>query len=307
MVVPPAPKFGVSLIMIEGCLTAIAFAVAFALPRLGDRWFARVERAFRKLARRKTTSVIVVGASALLLRLALLPLAPIPNPIVQDDFSFLLQSDTFASGRLTNPTPAMWVHFETIHETMRPTYQSMYFPAQGLVMAAGKVFFGSPWFGILIATALMCAAITWMLQAWLPPSWALLGGVLAILRLCLFSYWGNSYSGAGSIAALGGALILGALPRFMKTLHLRYSMLIAIGVVLVGLSRLYEGVLLCVPVAVFLIYWAFWGKSRPPATALLRRTAVPLLLIVAGTAWMGYYDCRAFGSPFTLPYTVDRA
>lgn len=307
MVAPPAAKSGVSLIMIEGCLTAIACGVAFAVPRLGDRWLTYIERAFTRLARRKTLSVVVVGVSALLLRLALLPVSPIPKPFVEDDFSFFLAADTFASGRLANPTPVMWRHFETIHETMRPTYQSMYFPAQGLVMAGSKAVFGHPWYGILVATALMCAAITWMLQAWLPPQWALLGGAIAILRLGLFSYWIDTYSGAGSICALGGALILGGLPRFMKTVRLRDSVLMAIGVVLLGICRLYEGMLLCIPVAVVLIRWAFFGKNRPPAGVLFRRTAFPLLLIVAGAAWMGYYDYRAFGSPATLPYTVDRS
>lgn len=307
MLAPPAPKAGVPLILIEGCLTAIAIAVAFAAPRLGDRWFTRVERAFRALARRKRLSVIVVGVSALLLRLALLPVSPIPNPCVNDDFSFFLAAETFLSGRLTNPTPAMWVHFETVHETMRPTYQTMYFPAQGLVMAAGKALFGHPWYGILIVTALMCAAICWMLQAWLPPEWALLGGFIVVLRIGLFSYWIDTYSGAGSICALGGALILGGLPRFMKTVRLRDGLLMAIGVVLLGTCRLYEGMLLCIPVAIALVRWAVVGKNRPAAGALFRRIAFPLLLIVAGAAWMGYYDYRAFGSPSTLPYTADRS
>jgi hypothetical protein len=190
---------------------------------------------------------------------------------------------------------------------MKPTYMSMYFPAQGLILAAGKVVAGHAWFGLLIVTALMCSAICWMLQAWLPPTWALLGGILGVLRLGLFSYWINTYSGAGSIAALGGALVLGALPRFIKGVRLRDGLLLAAGVILLGTSRLYEGMLLCLPVAFVLVRWIFFGKSRPTAPVLLRRAAVPLTLIVAAGAWMGYYNYRVFGSPTTLPYTVDRA
>ncbi len=307
MISPSAQEHGTSLIMVEGGLTAIAFAVSFCLPRLGSRFFARIERAFARLARRKTLSVVVVGLAAFLVRLAILPLCPVPLPFLPDDFSFLLAADTFAAGRLTNPTPAMWMNLESIHVTMKPTYMSMYFPAQGLVLAASKVIIGHPWFGILLMTALMCAAICWMLQVWLPPTWALLGGLLAVLRLGLFSYWINTYSGAGSIAALGGALILGALPRLTKTLRLRDGMLMATGVVLLGTSRPYDGMLLCLPVLCYMVWWGFFGKNRPSMALLLRRTAAPLLLIVAGGAWMGYYNYRVFGSPLTPAYTINRA
>jgi hypothetical protein len=293
--------------LIEGCLTAIAFAVSFCLPRLRSVWFSRVERVFKRLARRRNLSVAVVGFTALLVRLAILPLSPIPQPFSQNDFSFLLAGDTFALGRLTNPTPAMWVHFETMHVTMTPTYMSMYFPAEGLVLAVSKLMTGRPWYGILAMTALMCAAICWTLQAWLPPTWALLGGLLAILRLGLFSYWINTYAGAGAISALGGALVLGALPRFVKSVRLRDSMLLAAGVVLLGLSRPYDGILLCLPVFCFLGWWVLFGKNRPTAAVLFRRTVIPLVLIVGAGAWMGYYDYRVFGNPVTLPYTVDRA
>jgi hypothetical protein len=259
------------------------------------------------LAHRRSLSVAVVGLAALLLRLAILPLCPIPQPFVHDDFSFLLAANTFASGRLTNSTPAMWTHFESFQITMKPTYTSMYFPAQGLVLAAGKVLTGHPWFGLLVVTALMCSAICWMLQAWLPPTWALLGGILAVLRIGLFSYWIDTYSGGGSIAALGGALVLGALPRFMKKARFRDALLMAVGVVLLGTCRPYDGMLLCLPVICFLTRWLLFGKNRPTVPVLLRRTAVPLALIVAAGTWMGYYDYRAFGSPVTLPYTVNRA
>ncbi len=160
---------------------------------------------------------LCVGLSVIVLRLAILPLFPVPLPFVPDDFSFLLASDTFAHGRLANPTPAMWTHFESIHITMQPTYQSMYFPGRGWFSPPAQSFSGIPWFGLLIVSALMCAALCWMLQAWLPPNWALLGGFLAVLRLGVFSYWTNTYHAAGSLAALGGALILGALPRLMRT------------------------------------------------------------------------------------------
>jgi len=56
-----------------------------------------------------------------------------------------------------------------------------------------------------------------MLQAWLPPPWALLGAALAVLRLGILSYWMNGYWSA-SIVALAGALVLGAWPRLRKHL-----------------------------------------------------------------------------------------
>jgi len=296
-----------SLMLIEGGLTAISIAVAFAIPRLGSNWFSRVEHAFGRLARRKGLAVAAVGITAFVLRLAILPFCPIPLPFVPDDFSFLLAADTFAHGRLANPTPAMWIHFESIHISMQPTYMSMYFPAQGLLLAASKLLLGNLWFGLLFASALMCASICWMLQAWMPASWALLGGMLSVVHLGLFSYWINTYHAAGSIGALGGALILGALPRIMRTPRLRYTLAMGAGVAILGITRPYECVLLCLPVTVVLGRWLIVGKNRPPARKLFRLAAAPLLLVFAGATWMGYYDYRAFGSPLTLPYTINRA
>ncbi len=306
MLPPPDSQHTGALPAIDCGLTAIAVAVSFAWPRLGTCWFRRIETLFGRFARRKCLAVVSVGFSALLLRIAILPVFPVPLPFVPDDFSFLLQGDTFAQGRLANPTPAMWTHLETIHISMQPTYTSMYFPGQGLLLAAGQVLLGHPWYGILIASALMCAAICWMLQAWLPPGWALLGGVLAVLRLGLFCYWVNTYTGGGQILALGGALVLGSLPRLMKTARLRYGMLLAAGVILLALTRPYEGMLLCLPVAAILIHWVLVGKNRPKPSVLLKLAAFPLILIFAALAWLGYYDYRAFGNPFTLPYTVNR-
>lgn len=296
-----------SLMLLEGGLTVIAIGLAFAWPQAGNSVFQRVERAFGRLASKQVLAIATLVFSTILLRLAILPWIPAPLPFDPNDFSNLLAADTYAHGRLTNPTPAMWIHFEAVHVDMVPTYMSMYFPAEGLALGAGKLLFGTPWFGILCCSALMCAALCWMLQAWLPPGWALLGGFLAVLRLGLFSYWTDTFTGAGSIAALGGALVLGALPRLTRTVRLRYGLLMAVGIVLLLLSRPYEGLLLCVPVAFVLGRWFLRGKNHPTPATLIRTATVPLLLIVAAGAWLGYYDFRVFGKPTTLPYAINRA
>jgi hypothetical protein len=293
------------MMTIEVCLTLIGIAVACGWPDLTAKSFRRFENACVRLARRRTLAVVSVGLTAALLRLAILPLCPVPRPFVPDDFSFLLAADTFASGRLTNPTPAMWQCFESIHICMKPTYMSMYFPGYGLVLAAAKALTGEPWFGVLCTSALMCAALCWALQAWLPPGWALLGGVIAILRLGLFSCWINSYHTAGMMAALGGALCLGALPRFLRSSLPRYSLLLASGVAILALTRPYEGLLLCLPVAVVLVRW--YLKKHASRQKLLRVSCVPLTVLLVTGVWMGYYNYRLFGSPWTLPYTVNRS
>src|SRR5947207_6787487 len=179
-----------SLIVVEILFVFLAMRSARTNPNAGRRWFVPVEQWPGRLATHRGLSVAAVGVLALAGRAALAPVLPRHEPIVTDEFSYLLACDTFASGRLTNPPHPMWKHFETIHVLSQPTYMSMYQPAQGLVLALGSRIAGHPLMGVYFSAALMCAAICWMLQGWLPPRWALMGGLLAVLRLGLFGYWG---------------------------------------------------------------------------------------------------------------------
>src|SRR5438876_5500727 len=293
------------LAAIEICLAAIAVSLAYIAPNLGARWFERVQYLFLQLARHRNLAVVTVGLAALAARLAVLPILPIPQPAAHDEFSHLLIADTFAHGRLTNPTHPMWVHFETFHVNQQPTYASMYFPAQGAFLAIGQVVFGHPFWGVWLSAGLMCAAITWMLQGWFSPGWALLGGALAILRYGVFSYWADSYWG-GAVAAIGGSLVLGALPRIKEAQRIRDALLMGVGLAILANSRPYEGLLFSLPVAFLLFVW-MCGKNRAPLGATLRSIVTPLVIVLMlSGAGMGYYCWRVTGSPIQMPYQIEQ-
>ena len=257
----------------------------------------------RSLARNKRLSIAAVGLLALLLRLALHPLLGLPQPKIQDEFSYLLAGDTFAHGRIANPTHPMWIHFESFFIIEHPTYMSMYPPGQGLLLALGMRL-GHPWIAVLLSTALMCAAICWMLQGWLPPAWAFLGGLLAVLQLGLLTYWMNSYWG-GSLPAIGGALVLGSLPRLMRSAKRRDALWMALGLAILSNTRPYEGLALCLPVALILSAWAL-GKKGPPTEILLPQVVIPIAAVLCAiVVVMGYYNFRVTGNAFLTPYQVS--
>jgi hypothetical protein len=293
------------LFLIESALIAIALIGAFAFPGLGASTFATLERLFARLARRRVTAVLVVGFLALTLRLALLPVEPVPEPVSHDEWAHFLAADTFAHWRLTNPTHPLWVHFESFSIMQQPTYQTYMQPGQGMVLALGKIVFGHPYWGVWLSCGLMCAAITWMLQAWLPARWALLGGLLAVLRYGVFGYWANSYWG-GAVGAIGGTLVLGALPRITRAQHIRDAIVMAVGLGILANTRPYEGFIFSLPVAAVLLWWIF-SKRAPGFKVSFGRVVAPLCISLAVIgAGMCYYFWQLTGNPFTMPYHLSQ-
>ena len=221
-----------------------------------------------------------------------------PEPRIHDEFAYLLAADTFASGRLTNPTHPMWQHFESFHIFHEPTYQSKYPPAQGLILALGIVVGSHPVVGLWLSAALLCGSVCWMLYALVDQRWALIGGLATAAQIGIASYWTQTYWG-GALAAAGGALVYGAAARLASALSVSAAAALAVGLLLLANSRPFEGATVAVP-AVVVVALGFWRMRR---SADLRRAVIPLVAILAfGFAAMAYFNHSVTGSWRQLPY-----
>ncbi len=241
---------------------------------------------------------IAVGVVAL--RLALIPVLPVPVPIVTDEFSHLLLADTLAHGRLTNPTHPFWPHFESIHIIQRPHYASNYFPGHAAVLALGQVVLGNPWAGVLGECAGFLLLLYWALRGWMPPRWAVFGTLIAALRFAIGSYWINAYHG-GFLPAAGGALVAGAFARLRKQDSAWLAALLGLGMAILCTTRPFEGVLYCLP---FLAVLAWERRQRIPAVVKIAViSSIPVTLALAA---LGIYFKSVTGSPFVTAYQISQ-
>src|SRR5690242_3060096 len=104
----------------------------------------------RRLAGHTLWCMLLLGATPILLRLALLPQHAIPVPRICDEFSYFLSADTLAHLRLANPAHPMRAFFEALFVQQEPTYASIYPLGQGFVLALGRLLFGHPWAGVAL-------------------------------------------------------------------------------------------------------------------------------------------------------------
>jgi hypothetical protein len=270
-------------------VAAAVILIAISRPAIGEQAFRRIEALLGRFANRRVVTWLGLGLLVLLARGVLIPFWPIPTPVIYDEFSYLLQADTFAHGRLTNPTHPLWPFFEAAYVLQHPTYASKYPPAQSLIMAAGQVLLGHPWFGVWFSCGAMMAALVWAMQGWLPPRWALLGGFLA-LPVCIVSYWMNSYWG-GAVAAVGGALLLGGYIR-VKRGRSAYAIAMGLGIAILVNTRPYEGLVFSLPISIAYLM----SRPRWRSIALLAAVLVPAF------AATGYYNRAVTGSALQMPF-----
>ena len=286
-------------------LAALIATLLCAVPLPGRlahwAWHAR-----RLVRRHPGRTTLLFGVATFLGCVLVAQLLGPAFPAVQDEFSYLLAADTFAHGRLANPTHPCWKSFETEHVVHQPRYFSKYPPGQGMALGLGQALTGDPLVGVWIALALAIAALHWMLRAWLPAGWAFVGAAIALVRLVFlgnyyeWASWSHSYWGGG-VATLGGALMFGALRRLWRGPSAALSAVLALGLLILANSRPFEGLLASLPVAVALSVWMWRRRARP--ALVVRSVAAPLAIgcVLIG-AWVAYYNYSTTGDPLLMPY-----
>jgi hypothetical protein len=229
-----------------------------------------------------------------------------------DEQAYVLAGDTFAHGRLTNPAHPLARSLDMFHVLQEPTYQARYPPGQGLFLALGMAVGGRALEGVWISAALYVAALCWMLQAWFPPRWAVIGAVLGAATMVVGGmplegfkpgYWSQSYWG-GAGAALGGALLLGGIRRVFKEPRWTAGAAMGAGASILALTRPFEGLLLAVPVAAACAVWLFRSGRVGFGRKILHVVLPGLCIAAAGLGWLLYYNWRVTGGALLVPHTL---
>ncbi len=255
-------------------------------------WFRWPQRPLR--------AAMLIAFGAIALRVALIPVQPVPIPIVSDEFSHLLLADTLFHGRVANVTHPFWPHFESLHILQQPHYGSDYFPGHAAVLAAARATLGQPWTGILAECLGFLLVLYWALRGWMPARWAMFGVLLASLRFAVASYWIDAYHG-GFLPALGGALAFGAFGRLRRQVTFSQSSVLGLGLAILALTRPFEGAFFAIPMVAALA----WQYRQHLAPLAVIATPVAAICGVA-MALLGMYFARVTGSPFVTTYQINQ-
>jgi hypothetical protein len=279
-----------------GASDFIEFALAVLLVALALSWRPLIEPFGRRFSVQTRWCMLGLAVLAIALRLALLSHHPVPSPDIYDEFGHLFVADTLRHFRFANPPHTLPQFFETFFILQSPTYSSIYPIGQGVMLAIGRAVSGYPWAGVLLSTSAFAALCYWMLRAWTTPAWAFAGGVLAVVEFGPLNQWMNSYWG-GSLAAVAGCLVFGALPRLTKQHRTRDALALGAGLAIHLLVRPYESIFLMIGVLLYLI---------PFAKTVMRAMPVVVLAILPAIGITLFQNKSITSFWTTLPYQLSQ-
>ena len=279
-----------------GASDFIELTIALLLVVLAIAWRPFIEPYGRRFSLMTRWCMIALAILPVGLRVILLAHHPVPTPDVYDEFGHLFVADTLRHFRLANPANALHQFFETFFILQEPTYSSIYPIGQGMMLAIGRAISGSPWTGVLLSTSAFSALCYWMLRGWTTPAWALAGGLLAVIEFAPLNQWMNGYWG-GTLAAVAGCLVFGALPRLADQVNTRNSLILGGGLTIHLLTRPYESIFLVIAVLLFFI---------PSARRLMGAAPIVILAVIPAIGISLLQNKSVTGHWTMLPYQLSQ-
>ncbi|QJW88667.1 hypothetical protein HNV11_04385 [Spirosoma taeanense] len=282
--------------LIHGLLIALVAVFVRYLPvesrlyQLGQV----IWRGFEQIARQPVRAGALLSLWCLFL-LTFIYLLIDPFPLLNDEFGNLLAADTFAHGRLVNPSHPLWPFFESSHIVVHPIYVSKYPPAQALLLLIGRLLVNFPMAGVWLGYGMATLAIWWALRAIASPAAALLGGMAIGAHWHLLPLFGEMYWG-GPVSMLGGALVVGSwfhLRQLPAPAGLQYGVIMGLGACLLAISRPFEGLATALVPAFLLLGSRRWS--------VIAATGV---VVGLGGLLLMTYNYQITGQPTKLPYTL---
>lgn len=284
----------------------LTIPLTLAIGFLFARWYTSfpkqiIEDAWRRIVRNTAWPYSALLPVCLTLILALLPSLGrgyFPYPGNHDELSYHLAADTFLHGRLANPTPVGWEHFESFHINVVPSYCSKYQPGMGLALALGQ-YLGHAYLGVLLTLVIATLVLNWMFHQWLSPRWAMIASMLACFPLC--GNWSDCYFIGGPLAVIAGALLLG-MYRVLKHRRVLWydGAVLALCLVIFFWTRPFEGVIVSTCIGIPLLVQIF---RRRGALVLFWPLIPSSLLVLVPALWFQAELNRACtGSYVRLPY-----
>jgi 4-amino-4-deoxy-L-arabinose transferase-like glycosyltransferase len=229
-------------------LAALAFVAAlFASRRAPARVSAAMDRVEPRL--RRFGPVIVAVGSAVITWWVWGQLQPMP--IVHDESSYVLQSEIFARGRWTVPSPPIPAFFEQPHVQVVPAVASKYPPGHALILTFGALV-GFPALMPLLLSGIT-GALLFALTARLSNVWvALLASAFWITAPIVLQFQPGYFSEVTT-----APLILSswwALLAWRDTRRRRWLLLLALAVGWGAITRPLTMLAIAVPIGVVVIH-----------------------------------------------------
>jgi hypothetical protein len=226
-------------------------------------------------------------------------------PAYHDEFSYLLQAQTFLAGRLSYPSsPQLPELFDQMHVVNEGRFASRYFPGVGAWIAPFLAL-GHPYWAQWLGGALAAFFTFWAGRELAGNRLGLVAGLLIALSPGLALFDNLLLSHAPTIAAL--MLFLFAFLRFMRTGGAAAAFWAGCGLSLAMLCRPMTAAGFGLPFGLWMLVRLARGM-RPSAEGdsrrLLRATLCLAGPLVAGLAILFFYNRAITGNGFLSPYQL---